>query len=196
MGTALRQDVCQPMGLDLWIGLPPEMRSRMSGMIRPSSSAPMGDLTPLKRAAFLERWSSPPGRGEEPWLSIEIPSANGHATALALARLMEAVGSGASRGVQVLSLPTMREASAEWIRGVDLVLGSMISWAAGFMRNPPGMVYGPGPNSFGHSGWGGSCAFADPDRRLGGAYVMNRQSTHLIGDPRPVGLIQAVYDCL
>jgi CubicO group peptidase (beta-lactamase class C family) len=58
------------------------------------------------------------------------------------------------------------------------------------------MIYGPGEESFGHSGWGGSCAFADPERGLSGAYVMNRQSPDLIGDPRPVGLIKTAYDCL
>ena len=48
------------------------------------------------------------------------------------------------------------------------------------------MPWGPGDQTFGHSGWGGSCAFADPERRLAGAYVMNKQSTDLIGDtPAP-----------
>ena len=71
-----------------------------------------------------------------------------------------------------------------------------ISWAAGFMRNVPSRVYGPGLTSFGHSGWGGSCVFADPERRLSAAYVMNRQSPALIGDPRAVRLIEAAYACL
>jgi hypothetical protein len=36
----------------------------------------------------------------------------------------------------------------------------------------------------GHCGWGGSCVFADAGRKVSGAYVMTRQSPHLIGDPR------------
>jgi CubicO group peptidase (beta-lactamase class C family) len=64
------------------------------------------------------------------------------------------------------------------------------------MRNRDGWPYGPGERTVGHSGWGGSCAFADPDQRLSGAYVMNKQSNVLIGDPRPSRLIEAAYASL
>jgi hypothetical protein len=37
---------------------------------------------------------------------------------------------------------------------------------------------------------------ADPERRLSAAYVMNRQSTALIGDPRPIRLLEALYAAL
>ena len=37
---------------------------------------------------------------------------------------------------------------------------------------------------------------ADPERRLSAAYVMNRQSAYLIGDPRSRRLIEAVYEGL
>ena len=37
---------------------------------------------------------------------------------------------------------------------------------------------------------------ADPDARVSAAYVMTRQSPHLIGDPRPVALFDALYSCL
>ena len=57
-------------------------------------------------------------------------------------------------------------------------------------------VYGPGARTFGHSGWGGSCAFADPDRGLGCAYITNRQSADLLGDPRARALVDALYACL
>ena len=51
--------------------------------------------------------------------------------------------------------------------------------------------------AFGHSGWGGSFAYADPDAGLGIAYVMNR----MIGfgddpDPRRVRLLDALYSAL
>ncbi|HKP78772.1 MAG TPA: serine hydrolase, partial [Phenylobacterium sp.] len=60
----------------------------------------------------------------------------------------------------------------------------------------PNFPWGPGARSFGHSGWGGACAFADPERRLGAAYVMNKQGTALMGDPRPKRLIEAAYAAL
>ncbi|MDE1153963.1 MAG: serine hydrolase [Micavibrio sp.] len=55
---------------------------------------------------------------------------------------------------------------------------------------------GPNERALGHSGWGGSCVMADPEKRLSVGYVMNKQSAYLIGDPRPVGLINALYTCL
>jgi CubicO group peptidase (beta-lactamase class C family) len=64
------------------------------------------------------------------------------------------------------------------------------------MRNSLEPVFGPSPTVVGHYGWGGSCAFADPETGLSGAYVMTRQSVHLVGDPRATALIEAVYRSL
>ena len=63
------------------------------------------------------------------------------------------------------------------------------------MRNSEGF-YGPNPNALGHSGWGGSAALADPDTNLSMAYVMNRQSNKLQGDPRARALFEAAYASL
>ena len=197
MGTALREEIAGPAGLDLWIGLPDSEHDRVSELKPPSALPQFGEVTDPKRAAFLSTWAGPSGRAGADWRRIEVPSANGHATAEALARFFSALATdGTVGGVHVLSPELVREASRERIRGQDLVLPFEMSWGAGFMRNEPNFFYGPTPTTIGHSGWGGSCAFADPKRRVSGAYVMNRQDVHLIGDPRSRRLIDAAYGCL
>jgi len=197
MGTALRQDLAEPFGLDLWIGLPDSEFGRVAELQRPSRVPDFGHANEATRAAFLTPWSSPAGRGQAEWRRMEIPSANGHCTALALAKLMGALANdGWLDGETILSPALIAEASRERIRGQDLVLPFEMSWAAGFMRNEAVHPWGPCDRTFGHSGWGGSCAFADPDRQLGGAYVMNKQSTDLLGDHRPKRLIEAAYGSL
>ncbi len=96
-------------------------------------------------------------------------------------------------GEMVLAPALIAELSRERIRGQDLVLPYEMSWGAGVMRNETVHPWGPGAETFGHSGWGGSCAFADPQTGLAGAYVMNRQSADLLGDPRARRLIEAAY---
>jgi CubicO group peptidase (beta-lactamase class C family) len=61
------------------------------------------------------------------------------------------------------------------------------------MRNARIRIFGPNDETLGHCGWGGSCAFADPEARVSAAYVMTRQSPHLIGDPRARRLTEALY---
>ena len=196
MGAALKADICDPAGLDLWIGLPDSEHGRVAELKPPSALPQFGEVTDPKRAAFLSPWAAPNGRGPE-WRRMEVPSANGHATAEALARFMGALaGDGAVDGVHVLSPAVRDEARAQRIKGQDLVLPYVLSWGAGYMRNPPNMFFGPSVETFGHSGWGGSCAFADPASRLAGSYVMNRQDVHLIGDPRSRRLINAAYESL
>jgi CubicO group peptidase (beta-lactamase class C family) len=197
MGRALREDIAEPFGLDLWIGLPESEFGRVAQSERPTRFADFGKLDAVKRAAFLTKWAAPGGRGGDDWRRAMIPSVNGHVTALALARLMSALAcDGRLDGRSLLSPAAVAEATRERIFGLDRVLPFELAWGAGFMRNAPVYIYGPGEQSFGHSGWGGSCAFADPERRLAAAYVMNRQSPALIGDPRAVRLIEAVYECL
>ena len=197
LGTALRQDLSGPLGLDLWIGLPESEDGRVAEIRRPTALPELGPLTEIKRAAFFRPWSSPLGRDLAAWRRAEIPSANGHATAEALARLAAVMAcDGVLDGHAVLEPGIAAEMMAERIRGEDLVLPYEVAWGAGVLRNDPVMIYGPGRHTAGHSGWGGSCLMADPERRLSAAYVMNRQSAWLIGDPRSRRLIDAVYEGL
>jgi CubicO group peptidase (beta-lactamase class C family) len=197
MGTALRQDLAEPLALDLWIGLPDAQASRLAELQRPTALPDFGHINDATRAAFLTRWAQPGGRGADAWRRFELPSATGYATALALARVMGALADdGWLDGETILSPALIAEAARQRIRGPDLVLPFEISWGAGFMRNDTVHPWGPGDQTFGHAGWGGSCAFADPERRLGGAYVMNRQSAELLGDRRPRRLIEAAYAAL
>ena len=197
LGTALRDDIAGPLGLDLWIGLPESEDRRVADVRRPPAVPDLGPITEPKRLAFFTKWASPGGRGEAAWRRAEIPSANGHATAPALALLMAALASDGDLGVTRILPPGLAaEAARQRIAGDDLVLPYRMSWGAGFIRNEGLWIYGPGRESFGHSGWGGSCAFADPERGLSGAYVMNRQSAELIADARARRLIEAAYASL
>ncbi|HEY0650101.1 serine hydrolase domain-containing protein, partial [Phenylobacterium sp.] len=176
IGTAFREDIGGPYGLDLWVGLPADAEGRVAELQRPSALPDFGEINDATRAAFLAPWSSAAGKAGADYRRMEVPSTNGYATAEAFAKLMGALANdGWLDGGEILSPALIAEASRERIRGQDLVLPYVMSWAAGFMRNEINFPWGPGTESFGHSGWGGSCAFADPQRRLGGAYAMNKQ---------------------
>lgn len=197
IGTAIRQDIGEPYGLDFWIGLPEEAEGRVAELVRPSALPDFGEINDATRAAFLAPWSSAAGKAGADYRRMEVPSTNGYGTAEALAKLMGALANdGWLDGGEILSPALIAEASRERIRGQDLVLPYVMSWAAGFMRNEPCFPWGPGTQTFGHSGWGGSCAFADPERKLGGGYAMNKQGVALMGDERPRRLIEAAYGAL
>lgn len=194
IGKALAEDVCRPLDLDIWIGLPDSEHARCADMIRPKGLPNFGEVNAATRAAFMTPWAAAGGRGQAEWRRAELPSANGHATALSLAKLAGALADGGwLDGEVVLSPAVIAEASRERIHGQDQVLPYVVAWGAGFLRNDPVMIWGPGLQTFGHAGWGGSCIFVDPERRIGGAYVMNRQSAELIGDARSRRLIEAGY---
>lgn len=194
IGTAFREDLGEPFGLDLWIGLEDALESRVAELQRPSAPPEFGEINDATRAAFLAPWSSAAGKAGPDYRRMEVPSTNGYATSLALAKLMGALADdGWLDGAQILSPALIAEMIRERIHGQDLVLPFVMSWGAGVMRNPPTFPWGPGVETFGHSGWGGACAFADPERKLGGAYVMNKQGVALMGDPRPRRLIEAAY---
>lgn len=197
MGTALRQDFAIPFDLDLWIGLPEAEHARVAQLRKPSAAPDLGTIDAVKKAAFLDRGSAPGGRGSTDWRMAEIPSANLHGTGVALARMLGVLANdGVLDGKAILSPDVVAQVLRERIRGVDKVVPFDISWAAGYMRNETLNIFGSNPDAVGHCGWGGSCAMADADNRVSAAYVMTRQSPHLVGDPRAVRLMQALYAAL
>jgi CubicO group peptidase (beta-lactamase class C family) len=197
MGEALRADIAEPFGLDLWIGLPDAEHARCADVRRPPALPDLGEITPERQVAFLTPWATPGGRSLTEWRRASIPSVTGHATAPALARLMGVIAnSGALDGRRLLGPETLAAFLEPRSHGADLVLPYTLSWAAGLLRNEGSGLYGPGRETVGHSGWGGSCAFADPQTGVSGAYVMNRQSAELIADARARRLIDAAYEGL
>ena len=196
LGTILREEICEPENIDFYIGTPASEHSRCADLHKPRTMADLGDHNEATKAAFLKPWSSPGGRGTAAWREFEFGGANGHGTAKAIARLMGLALDGRIGATTYLSEDTLYEFSRARISGPDLVLPFDITFAAGLMLNRPSHFYGPHESTLGHSGWGGSCAFADPSEGLTCAYVMNKQSHILIGDPRPLALIDALYECL
>ena len=116
-----------------------------------------------------------------------------HATAEALAAVTHPL---ANQGVDVAGArvidPDIVEAALKpRISGEDLVLPFELTWAAGLMKNTNGH-FGPSPTAFGHAGFGGSAVMVDPAKKISAAYVMNKMSPSLAGDPRAVALFAAL----
>ncbi len=196
LGTILREDLSQPFNADVWIGLPESEHARSAAMVKPKTMADLGEINAASRAAFLMPWSSTGGMSVKAWREAEFAGSNCHATAKGLATLMQVAASGRCGESPVLSEDTLAAFSKPRISGQDLVLPFDITFAAGLMVNLPNFFYGTTPTTLGHSGWGGSCVFADPVTRLHGAYVMNRQHGTLLGDMRPRKIIDAAYQAL
>ena len=197
IGALLREEVCGPRGIDFMVGTPESEHHRVAENAMPTELPALGEITEVKKIAFLKKWSSPGRRGASAWREAEFPAANAHSNARAIARLMDVYAhKGRLDGDRFISETSWAALTKERVSGPDRVLPFKLSWGAGIMFNGENGFYGPNPNTLGHSGWGGSCGFADPERGLTGAYVMNKQMHHLAGDPRPVSLINAAYDCL
>ena len=211
VGEFLAEEIAGPLGLDLWIGLPEAEEPRVARLLAPG--APIVDREALAAmpADQVERLRAMMAPGSlmqralnptDPPFSFnrrevhaaELPGANGIATARSLARLYAATV-GEVDGRRILSADTVAAATAPCSDGPDEVLVRATRFGAGFFLPSP---FSPlmGPQSFGHSGAGGSLALADPARRVGFAYVMNQMQQGLAADPRPAALVEAVEKVL
>ncbi len=193
IGAILREDFFEARGLDVHCGLAPAAIARVSAMTKPPR-APEHRTGPLTEIAFLKPWSATAGVSREVWLAAEIPASNMHATARGLAEIVHPL---ANRGLDAdgalaIGAGALAAAFRTRIEGDDLVLPFHIRWAAGLMANTNGF-FGPSPLAFGHAGFGGSAVLIDPDRRISAAYVMNKMSPSLAGDPRAVRLFGCLY---
>lgn len=210
VGEFWQQAFAKPLALDLYIGVPEAEQARIARM-----SKPVADPSNLEAVSFMQRMLSDPlgitarafanpmsiatGSNTPEWRSAEIPAANGHGTARAVARFYAALaGDGSVDGVEVLPRDILKYCRQEESAGADAVLGIDTRFSCGFMlsQNRPLASFGPGRNSFGHPGAGGSLGFADPDRRIAFGYAMNRMGAHTLLDPRAARLVDALYRCL
>ena len=208
LGTYWREEFAAPLGLDAHIGTGPEFDGRISTLLDapPDPNAPdliemFGGPDTVGAAAF----SNPPIAGPDEdnitasrgWRGAEIPAANGHATARALARVYGgAANGGAIDGIHVLEPATIENAIVKQSHGPDACLQLATRFGLGWMLTADFMPLGPNPRAFGHPGAGGSLGYADLDAGIGFGYTMNQMQNNLSGDPRVNGLIDALYAAL
>lgn len=102
-----------------------------------------------------------------------IPSSNGVFTARALARMYAALANfGELDGARILSRRTVERAIDQHVYGRDRVTHVPAEWRLGYHRVHTARRRPP-KRAFGHDGYGGSGAWADPDLNLSMALTKN-----------------------
>jgi len=202
--------IARPLGLDgLYCGVPTDQMHRCADLM-----APAFDLPPDKRKRSAQRsWDNarkwgerlrkvgirydpveslealiPSGMDEldfndESFRAASIPAANGMFTARSLARMYACLAQGGEiGGVRLLSYDTLRKVSEEQNRGAGRVIPISMRWRLGYHR--AFAMFARVPGGFGHFGFGGSGAWADPQRQLAVALTVNSGVGTPFGDSR------------
>ncbi|MFF3205743.1 serine hydrolase domain-containing protein [Streptomyces sp. NPDC002962] len=206
-GAFLEREVTGPLGVDFTIGLPEKEAGRVAELVHPpvaSSSeqaAIFAQLAPAALAALTNPVAGAKEANSPRWRAAEIPAANGHGTARAVAALYGIfAGRGVYGGRRVLSAEAAERVREGQGACRDLVLGAGFAHETeiglGLWLSGPNGSYGPNPRAFGHDGFGGSCGLADPEAGVSLGYVMNRMGPHIADDPRKTALVDALYSVL
>jgi CubicO group peptidase (beta-lactamase class C family) len=220
VGEMFREDIAGPLGADFHIGLDASEDGRVSDLIgsiagpprkavsgQPAAriKGPMGDFLrdmqdpkTMVGAAFNNPRMSAATVNSRAWRGAEIPAANGHGTATALATIYGALACGGEiEGVRILEKETIDRARTEQVSGPDATLGQLpMRYGLGFMLRSDFMPLSPNPGAFGHPGAGGSIGMADPDAAVGFGYVMNKMQMGLVGGPTAFVVLKAFFEAL
>ena len=190
---AVVAEIVKPLDLDgMSIGVPRDERGRVADLL-----VRFGDPDRIERFAQRAsrlRWMRPAidtfvvPESERLFASSDvldsaIPAVNGCFTARSLARMYAALaGGGVLDGERFLSAETLRRATEVQTNAIDIVVGFRMRWRLGY--HLAATTRGVIPNGFGHFGFGGSGAWADPDNDLAVAFVCNRVAGTPFGDTR------------
>ncbi len=218
VGRYFAEEIAGPLGLDLWIGLPPGLAPRVGRLVDlpapPAAARPGANGLRLRpKRSVAEAYQDPTSLTARAFAVVrpaldlndpaaqaaEIPGANGIGTARSVARFYAAL-IGAADGPDgplpaLFEPPALAEAMGPASDGPDRVLIVNSRFGHGFFRHGPTSPMSS-PAAFGHPGRGGALGFADPDLGLGFGYVTNGMQPGVTGDIRSRSLIAAVRSCL
>jgi len=208
IGAYCHDEIAGPLALDFHIGLDSNHDGRCAELIA-APPPPPGQPNPLgandnPESITMKAINNPPGAlrvsmiNSRPWRAAEIPAANGHTNARAMARFYGALARGGELdGVRIMSSAQIQRCYQEQSYGADAVMYGLPSrFGLGYRLSHPAARYGPNPHTFGHTGAGGSLGFADPDAKIGFGYTMNQMGSHMFVDPRVAALLEALYASL
>jgi CubicO group peptidase (beta-lactamase class C family) len=212
-----RTEVAEPLGLDLWMGLPAAEHGRVARVQPPPPPAPGEPVSPYLLRAMSDPQSMQalmigntggyfmPGEWDSPRaLEAVLPAVGGVGNARSLAGLYRAithdrkVGRVTFESEDIVRMGAVRSALTE-----DVALLSPGRWTLGFMKgavSPRGVEPAArivlSEDAFGHMGHGGSIGFADPVSDMSFAYVMNQMDPDLGVSEKAQSMIDATYRAL
>lgn len=208
LGRFFRDEIATPLNLDFYIGLPAEIAGERIAVLKTMSRmralaalprTPIGTLLKMMMPGSLLRRSFvglDADWNDRRSLEVEVPAGNGVGTARSIARAYSAFAEGGTELGITPETMALLTAPPHPARPKDEVLGIPSYYSLGFLRPGPNVWFGSSPRAFGTPGAGGSFGFADPDARLGFAYVMNKLDFYMADDPREKALRDAVYRCV
>ena len=173
LGRFLAEEVCGPLGIEYWIGLPPEHHDRCAEFFGETAGTLFDRSQPdsLKFRAMAQVPAE--DFNTERFRSAEIPSINGIGTARGVARLFDGLAAGGVLdGRRLLSAAVLAEATTEQWHGREELLGHTRRMALR-LRARPARAPGDGaePARLRAYRRGRRIGFADPDAGLGFAYA-------------------------
>ena len=202
------ENFAEPLDLDLWIGLPGKENPRVATVYaaRAAKSAKpkqfYADLTSSGTLAH-KTFASPLGLGavsamNDPSIrAVPIVSFGGIGSASSLAKFYGMLANGGeSSGRVFFTAKTLDWMKTTLTDGVDRVFQIPTGFSAGFMKDSAQetrRLFGPSTASFGHPGAGGSHAFADPENKIGFAYVMNQMEQSVLPNEKSLRIVDAIY---
>jgi len=191
----IQEEFAEKRGLNIHIGLPSRFEEH-AAEIALSDSIDLSfrdNVSELQEMVFTRPHIEPLVCNEEIWKDADLPSANGFSNASALAKLYAAL---IDEDAPLVGADTLAHATRPLFEGEDLILKIHARWGCGFVLNTDDGLYGPNFGAFGHTGWGGSCGFTDPEAGVAMSYTPNNMGYKLRNDPRAKALIDTVYRCL
>jgi CubicO group peptidase (beta-lactamase class C family) len=214
LGRFFQEEIAAPLGLEFYIGLPPEVSDSKIAPIEAFSALQMllhintlppgmllGYINPLSlthRTLNNPKLSSPGDLDRPEYRAVEIPSAGGIGQVRAIARAYGVFAVGGSE-LNIRS-ETLEELAAPAIPppagAHDEVMKIDMSYCLGFFKPSSAFRFGSSDKAFGTMGAGGSFGFADPDAQVGFAYAPNKMGFHVWDDPREKALRDALSRCL
>jgi CubicO group peptidase (beta-lactamase class C family) len=214
LGRFFAEEVAAPLGLDVHFGVPDDVPLERIARIEHVSAIDalpqLRHLPPRMAIALLDprsvtfrtfanpRLRSPAALDSREYRRLEFPAGGAVGGARDIARAYAAFSARPpGLGLTQATLDEVTRFPSPPARGWhDEVLKVDTAFSLGFARPLQGFRFGSSERAFGHPGAGGSFAFADPDRDVAFAYVMNRLGFHLTDDPREKALRDALYRCL
>lgn len=209
LGAFFQEAICEPLGIEFWIGLPEEHEPRVSDMIPSPPPDNGGHISKFMQVVMSEPESatrvamsnllSQKTQGRA-WHAAEIGGGGGITNARGLAGMYRPLALG---GDGLISAEQLRKArTCSVATNLDATLQIATRFGLGFMLSmdnrdkydKDSVVIGE--QAFGHVGMGGSIGFADPSLGLSMGYTMNRMGPGILLNERGQSIVHATYEAL